>query len=361
MMRKKMCAVWLALLLLLSVAAPASAAPADTPAAISITATVKGRVVTADVTLSNAAGATNGRIVVEYDADILTLLSAEVGSDSWISSLNQQTDGRVALAWVASDLAEGENRMLKLQFRAVDAAAASTELTAALEQLYRSSDSLLGEGGEDANTASCAVNLNDGTVTPVQPLPAPDPKPQNPGTATGPRDIAGHWAESYILEGYEKGLVNGTSDTTFSPDALASRGQFATVLWRIAGSPKATSASPFTDVKSGSYYEEAVNWAYEKGILTGTSATTVSPDRSVTRQEVVTMVYRYGKAQGMDVSAAGSLAGFADADQVASYAVEAMTWSVGAGVIQGSNGLLAPERNITRAEMATILVRFADQ
>lgn len=368
-MRKKVCAVVFALLLVFAAAAPVMAAgvseQADTPAAVSVDASVKGSIVTANVTLTEAEGVTNGRIVVTYDASVLKLLSAEEGSDGWIGSLNQQTAGKVALAWVASSLTAGENLMLKLQFSVTNSWAASTKLTAEAEELYRSGVSALKEGGQEANTATCDVNLADGTVTPVKPLPEPDTKPgtgSNTGTTvTGPKDIAGHWAEDYILEGYEKGLVNGTSATTFSPNAMATRGQFATVLWRIAGSPAASGSTPFTDVVPGAYYEKAVNWAYENGILNGTSPTTVSPDRSITRQEVVAMVYRYAKAMGMDVSAAGSLAGFADADQVASWAVEAMTWSVGAGVIQGSNGLLAPQRNITRAEMATILVRFADQ
>lgn len=174
-MRKKMYAVLLALLLTFGMAMPAMAA--DTPAAVSIAASVKGSIVTASVTLSDAAGVTNGRIVVTYDAGILSLLSAEEGSDGWIGSLNLETAGKAALAWVGSDLAEGENLMLTLQFRLVSSAAASTELAAELKEAYRSGASALKEGGEEANTAYGTVNLTDGTVVPVQPLPDPDPTP----------------------------------------------------------------------------------------------------------------------------------------------------------------------------------------
>lgn len=370
-MRKKMCAMLLAVLLVFTAAVPAMAADAsvqtDAAASLSITASYKGNIVTAKVTLSGAEGVTNGRIIAVYDPSVLTLLAADEGSDSWIGSINSETEGQVALAWVASDLAAGENRMLTLQFQ-VTSRAASTKLTAVAVELYRSGVSVLKEGGAQANTVSCEVNLEDGAVTPVQPLPDPVVKPAQPtpdpdpdtGLVTGPTDIAGHWAEKYILEAYEKGLVNGTSDTTFSPDAMATRGQFVVILWRIAGSPAAKSAAPFTDVKAGSYYEEAVNWAYEMGVLSGTSATTASPDLRITRQEVVTMVYRYAKTVGMDVSAAGSLAGFSDADEVRSWAAEAMAWSIGAGVIQGADGKLMPQKDISRAELATILVRFAD-
>lgn len=156
-------------------------------------------------------------------------------------------------------------------------------------------------------------------------------------------------------------MVLGGSGNRFYPDSITTRGQFATILWRLAGSPEAAGGTPFTDVEPGAYYEAAINWAYEKGIVLGTSATTASPDWNVTRQEVITMLYRYARFAGQDVSVRGDLSGFSDAAQVPAWAAETMAWSVGEGIVKGADGMLMPGREITRAEMITMLVRFTDK
>lgn len=150
----------------------------------------------------------------------------------------------------------------------------------------------------------------------------------------------------------EKGITNGTSDTTFSPDATCTRAQVVTFLWRAAGSPAVSSATGFTDVDGNSYYAQAVAWAVANGITNGTSATTFSPDAVVTRAQVVTFLWRYEGSK-----AAGTRSGFADVDAGAYYA-GAVDWAVEHGITQGtSNTTFSPDADCTRGQIVTFLYR----
>lgn len=169
----------------------------------------------------------------------------------------------------------------------------------------------------------------------------------------------------YESVGYvaQNGLMVGTSDTRFSPNASMSRAMLVTVLYRMAGEPSGSWAgTPFTDLRAGAYYTAAVNWAYANGIVTGTSATTFSPDENVTRQQMVAIFYRYAAYQGYDTTARASLAAFSDADDVSNYAVKAMQWGVATGLISGvkSGGetLLLPKEPATRAQAAKVIASF---
>ena len=114
----------------------------------------------------------------------------------------------------------------------------------------------------------------------------------------------------------------------------------------------------FTDVDSGAYYAEAVRWAASEKVAEGTTAETFAPDAAVTRAQVVTMLYRFAKAQGMDTTQGGMAAReFADFESVSSYALEAMDWAVNAGVLKGDNNRLLPQDNCTRAQIVTMLYR----
>ena len=198
-------------------------------------------------------------------------------------------------------------------------------------------------------------------VTPVDPDPVdPDPVEPDPVEPECPfTDIDNHWAKQYILTAYQAGLVNGTTDTTFAPEVKLSRASFVTLLYRLNGSPAAEGDLPFTDVGS-TWFTDAVTWGYTNGVVTGKSATTFDPNGQITRQELAVMLMRYAKLTGMDVSASNSLEGYADTDLVAGWAKEAMQWAVAEGFITGRSGnLLAPTEVCSRAEAATILVRFA--
>lgn len=169
---------------------------------------------------------------------------------------------------------------------------------------------------------------------------------------------AGAYYYDAVLWAAEGGIVTGTDAVHFSPDASCTRAQLVTFLWRAAGSPVVNYAMNFTDVDSGAYYAEAVRWAASEKVVEGTTAETFAPDAAVTRAQVVTMLYRFAKAQGMDTTQGGmAIREFDDFDAVPAYALEAMDWAVNAGVLKGDNNRLLPQDNCTRAQIVTMLYR----
>ena len=155
------------------------------------------------------------------------------------------------------------------------------------------------------------------------------------------------------------GLMNGTGDG-FSPNNNINRAQLVTVLYRMAGQPEVTGENPFTDVPDGQWYTDAVLWAAENNITDGTSETTFSPNNPLTREQMATFLYRFADFETEEpIEITGDLSGYTDADLVADYAVNAMTWAVGEGVISGiGNNTLAPDNTASRAQMATVLTRY---
>ncbi len=157
----------------------------------------------------------------------------------------------------------------------------------------------------------------------------------------------------------ENGFMVGTSETEFSPGAPLTRAMFVTILYRLAGTPEVTDSSGFADVSHASYYAAAVTWAKEAGVVNGTSATTFSPNQSITRQDAVTMLYRYGdEYAGWDVYYGALLSDYADADLISRYAEDAMEWAVATGVVVGTSATtLSPRATMTRAQAAAIIYR----
>lgn len=169
---------------------------------------------------------------------------------------------------------------------------------------------------------------------------------------------AGAYYYDAVLWAAEGGIVTGTDAVHFSPDASCTRAQLVTFLWRAAGSPAVNYAMNFNDVDGGAYYAEAVRWAASEKVVEGTTAETFAPDAAVTRAQVVTMLYRFAKAQGMDTTQGGmAIREFDDFDTVPAYALEAMDWAVNAGVLKGDNNRLLPQDNCTRAQIVTMLYR----
>ena len=168
------------------------------------------------------------------------------------------------------------------------------------------------------------------------------------------------WYADAVQYVYENGMMNGTSATQFSPDATTTRAMIVTMLYRMEAEPTAQ-GSGFTDVAAGSYYADAVAWAAENGIVNGVSETSFAPDDSITREQMAAILYRYASYKGYDVTASGSLNAYADAAQVSSYAATAMQWANGEGLITGVTGTtLDPQGSATRAQVATILMRFCE-
>jgi len=169
----------------------------------------------------------------------------------------------------------------------------------------------------------------------------------------------GSWYAEAVQYVYENGLMNGTSATAFSPDGTATRAMMVTILYRLDGSPAVSGSMPFADVPAGSYYEQAALWASQNKIVTGTSATTFAPSQPVTREQMVTFLYRYAGHCGFGQENSVSLADYTDAGQVSTWAQDALKWSVAEGIVGGVTAtLLAPARTTTRSQLATVLMRF---
>lgn len=156
----------------------------------------------------------------------------------------------------------------------------------------------------------------------------------------------------------ETGITGGIGNSLFAPDQPCTRAQIVTFLWRAAGSPVVNYLMPFTDVDEGAYYAEAVRWAASTGIVTGLTETTFGTNDGCTRAQVVTMLYRFAKVQGMDTTQGGmAIREFDDFDSVPAYALEAMDWAVNTGVFKGDNNRLLPQNACTRAQIVTLLRR----
>lgn len=173
------------------------------------------------------------------------------------------------------------------------------------------------------------------------------------------RSNVGTWAADAVDFAYHFGLVSGVSKTEFAPNSPMTRAQLVTVLYRAAGSPSVTVSTNFEDLDVGSYYYNAVVWANVNGIVNGTSDTTFSPDSRLTRQQLAAILYRYARAFGGDTSYIGNLSHFTDRHQVDSYATTPMIWAVSHEIISGtSDTTLSPLSTATRAQVVVILHRY---
>ena len=160
----------------------------------------------------------------------------------------------------------------------------------------------------------------------------------------------------------ERNITSGTGKYTFSPDSSCTRADFVTFLWRAAGKPAVNYAMNFSDVKESSYYAEAVRWAASLGIVTGLSKNTFGAANAVTREQAVTMLWRFAKQQGFDTTQGGmAIREYEDYDSLSEYAREAMVWAVNAGVLKGSGNRLLPDASCTRAQLVTLLYRLESQ
>ena len=196
-------------------------------------------------------------------------------------------------------------------------------------------------------TAECTIKVISAPVIPVTPS-APAQLPFNPDAGkTTFTDVAGNaWYASAVNCVVDKGLMNGTGEGKFSPEAATTRGMIVTILARLDG--KNTSGTP--------WYQAGQRWAMEYEISDGMNMT-----GAITREQLVTMLFRYAVKNGLEaVTLSENLTQFTDASDISAWAVSAMQWAVGQGLIQGSNGQLRPQANASRAEVATILMRFCE-
>ena len=172
-------------------------------------------------------------------------------------------------------------------------------------------------------------------------------------------DVPGDaWFYPDVYYAWDQGLMNGRDAKTFDPNGTTTRAEFATVLWRLAGSPAVTAeqkaACPFTDL-AADWYKDAVVWAYDAKVVNGMSADTFAPNEKITREQMVTMLCRYSGETG----AVGDLSKIKDANTISDYARPAVGWAVANGIVSGfPDGTFQPKGNATRAQMAAIMARF---
>ena len=175
-------------------------------------------------------------------------------------------------------------------------------------------------------------------------------------------DVAeGDWFYDAVVYAYQNELMDGVGGNRFAPNSETTRAQLVTILYRLEGEPAVSGDLPFTDVEAGIWYTDAILWAAQNNIVNGVTDTTFAPGDEITRQQLVTILYRYAEAKGYDVSASADLSGYPDAGQVQDYAQPAMAWAVAENIIQGmEDGTLKPAGNASRAQIATILMRFCE-
>ena len=221
---------------------------------------------------------------------------------------------------------------------------------------------------EDAGPGTVAVLVHeDGTREIVRKSVAEDGKVNIPLDGSATVEIVDNskefsdvpdtnWAADAVSFASAHEMFNGTSETTFSPDQSMSRGMLATVLYNLEGSPSQDTAGSFDDVGSDAWYADGVAWAAENGIVDGYGDGQFGPDDSITREQFAVMLWKYAgspKASGQDLA-------FTDADQASGYAQEALCWAVENGILSGYNGQLAPKETATRAQAAQMLKRFME-
>lgn len=170
---------------------------------------------------------------------------------------------------------------------------------------------------------------------------------------------SGSWYYDDVAYVYDTGLMTGLTATTFGPNLSTTRGMIVTILWRMENEPAAKHGCPFADVRRGSYYEQAIAWASENGIVTGFDSSTFAPDRAITREQLAAILFRFAAYRGMDaVTLRENLSSFQDQAAISVYAVSALNWAVGEGLMQGTGDKLEPTGSATRAQVAAMLRRF---
>ena len=184
--------------------------------------------------------------------------------------------------------------------------------------------------------------------------------PVTGASAAGFSDVSpSDWYYSAVNYAVSNGLMNGVGNNRFAPNDPMTRAMLVTVLWRYDGGWMGYT-NGFSDVKNGQWYTDAIAWAAAKGVVGGVGNNRFNPNGNITREQMAAILYRYAQLVGYDTNARGSLNSFPDAGRVSAYARDALSWAVGAGIIGGSDGRLLPQGNATRAQVATILMRFIE-
>lgn len=206
-----------------------------------------------------------------------------------------------------------------------------------------------GSGNYDFNTMTGFIEGNKISIV-------------NDGTSTGIDrflDVDSNgWYYDYVKFVFDRGLMTGLNMFNFGPGEELSRGQFATILYRMAGSPSVSYSNVFPDVADGQFFTKPVLWAHAHNVISGYENGNYGPADMITREQMAVLMYRYAQFSGLDTHDKGDLNKFPDAGSVSAFSNEAMQWAVGAGLIQGDQGRINPQGSASRAQCATIITRF---
>ena len=303
----------------------------------------------------NAENSTNGKLTVGYDTDVLTLTAVEP-TDAALNSFVTAEDGTVTFAYANKTAVNGKLATLTFSYDSSSAPKTTVATVTTLE-----------EGGSQKEIAQkVTLTLKDEVVVPVGPS-----EPSKPSTPTEPekpdfpfKDVTtDHPFYEDIKYVYEKGLMQGVSEDIFQSGTTTTRGMIATILYRMEGEPAVKNASSFRDVADGMYYSKAIVWAAANGIVNGYADGSFQPDQTISREQMAAILYRYAQYKGCDVSVGEdtNILSYTDATQVATYAVPAFQWAVGAGIINGTTAsTLSPKGSATRGQVAAILHRYCE-
>ena len=330
---------WLVLLLALVMAVnafgiTAMAAENKAPLGLYVSPAAESGMVQANILATADQIVADGKLVVTYDPAVLTYEDTEIGAawtnaDQVTLSVNAK-DGKVILAFANVDAAKADV-LFSIRF---SGAICDTAISV--------------DGGSSYITGSDTVAGMSIAYCPSAQF----------------HDLGRLFPEAHSAIDYMVGMgyMNGMAQSAFGPHVDLNRAMMVTILHRIAGSPAASGEHSFVDVPAGQFYTEPVIWAVENGITTGLDATHFAPGKSLTRQELVTFLYRFAGVMGYDRTATAELSAYTDADQVQPYATEAFQWAVAAGVIKGTTETtLDPEATTTRAQVSLMVYRLLSQ
>lgn len=277
-------------------------------------------------------------------------------------------DGTLGLWYNSLGINEsGSGEMAKIRLRVKDGAAAG-DYTIGLD--YSRANTINRDG------SSVALRTSGGTVTVLSNGTSSGAGQSQGSTTVQPsedeekslfRDVAGNWAEEYILKAGERGLVNGKSEGIFDPNANMTRAEFMTILWRAVGSPAPRGKASFSDLPMA-WYQEPIAWAEENNITNGTSPTTFDPNGNVTREQMMTILHRMaGKPIGMEsMFTAVYDQQLADSASISSWAKDAVYWSIFHEILCGEQSVklgntVAPKAAATRSQIAVSIIRYLDR
>lgn len=371
------------------------AAEADTMIKVVPNITDNEVIISVEYTGSNMCG---GSFNFIYDTMTLRLVSAEEGEAIKDTShfINSEfADGVIRTNWVSTTEMPAEGNLINIKFEMSDGTFKKSDI--GIEKLkiadgngekhdadyiiaYEDSDLLTpptdGEAEDDISVENPGIEHESGNISSGRggksssgiKLPYGNLAVKQESVANTTRTTIGFtdvketdWFCTNVKYVVDNNLMNGISEAEFAPDNTLTRSMLVTVLYRSAGEPAVNKSVPFADVDMGSWYANAVVWAKQNGIVNGVNDTDFAPDSNITREQIAAIMFRYAQYKGMNAVTLEENLHFTDADEISEYAVSAMNWAVGTGLMKGkSDTTLNPLDNATRAEIATILQRFIE-